>query len=269
MHLLRLTIYSVLFSLVAFSQTAITPARKTALFNGKNLNGWYPWIKGEGRTDTSKVFTVSKGIIHISGEKWGGIATNQEFKDYHLVVEWRWGTKTWGDREKRTRDSGILIHAVGEDGMASNGTWLESLESQIIEGGTGDVLFVAGKNKPTGSAKIRELGKEIYWDPSGTPTDNITKRLDWWGRSPNWKDELGFRGPDDVEKPVGEWNRQEIYADGDKLAYVLNGRLVNQAYNLSHRQGKIQIQSEGAEIFVRKVELQPLKSAPPIPAFRR
>jgi hypothetical protein len=153
--------------------------------------------------------------------------------------------------------------------MASNGTWLESLESQIIEGGTGDVLFVAGKNKPTGSAKIRELGKEIYWDPSGTPTDNITKRLDWWGRSPNWKDELGFRGPDDVEKPVGEWNRQEIYADGDKLAYVLNGRLVNQAYNLSHRQGKIQIQSEGAEIFVRKVELQPLKSAPPIPEFRR
>jgi hypothetical protein len=83
-------------------------------------------------------------------------------------------------------------------------------------------------------------------------------RLNWYGRDPEWKDVINFRGRNDVEKPAGEWNRQEIIADGDTLTNVVNGVTVNHATRSSHREGKIQIQSEGAEIFVRKVELQPL-----------
>jgi hypothetical protein len=176
-------------------------------------------------------------------------------------VEWRWGSKTWGNRENKSRDSGILIHGVGEDGAAS-GVWLESFESQVIEGGSGDMLMVAGKNRPTVTARVREQGRELYWDKNGTPVSGITRRIDWWGRSPEWKDEVGYRGPRDVENRTGEWNRQEIYADGDKLTFLINGKLVNQAYNLSHRSGKIQIQSEGAEIFIRKVELRPIEKVP-------
>jgi hypothetical protein len=262
---LRFALVLLFTNLLAFGQDPLSPARKIALFNGRDLNGWYTWVREDGLKDPSGVFTVANGMIRISGEKWGGIATEQPYRDYHLVVEWRWGSKTWAARESKARDSGILIHGVGPDGAVS-GVWLESIESQIIEGGSGDILFVAGKAKPTGSAKIRSLGKEIYWDPAGAPTDKITQRVDWWGRSPEWKDELGFRGPQDVEKPVGQWNRQEIYAEGDRISYVLNGKLVNQAYNLTHTAGKIQIQSEGAEIFVRKVQIQPLRSAPPIPS---
>jgi hypothetical protein len=73
---------------------------------------------------------------------------------------------------------------------------------------------------------------------------------------------LGFRGEKDVENRPGEWNRQEVYADGDKLTCVLNGTVVNHIYNLSHKAGKIQIQSEGAEIFIRKVELRPIEKVP-------
>jgi hypothetical protein len=262
--LIRILSLALAATSVALPQDATVPARKIQLFNGKDLEGWYAWLRENRYTDPKQVFTVRDGQIRISGEEWGGIATRRAFRDYHLTVEWRWGTRTWGDRENKARDSGILIHGVGEDGAAS-GVWLESIESQVIEGGSGDMLMVAGKNRPTVTAKIRENGREIYWDNNGTPVSNIIRRIDWWGRSPQWKDQIGFRGPQDVEKRTGEWNRQEIYADGDKLAFVLNGKLVNQAYDLTHRGGKIQIQSEGAEIFIRRVEIEPIGSAPPVP----
>ncbi len=259
MHL-RLLWLMLVAALAGYPQDVIAPERKVALFNGRNLDGWYTWLRTTRHADPQQVFSVRNGEIRISGEDFGGLTTRHSYRDYHLVVEWRWGSKTWGAREHKARDSGILVHGVGEDG-AAGGNWLESIESQIIEGGTGDILLVAGKNRPSLTATVREQGKETYWDRNGTPVSRDSGRIDWWGRSPDWKDELGFRGPKDVELPPGEWNRQEVYADGDKLAYVLNGKLVNQAYNLSHRSGKIEIQSEGAEIFIRKVEVKPIRGA--------
>lgn len=72
----------------------------------------------------------------------------------------------------------------------------------------------------------------------------------------------GFRGPNDVEHTTGAWNRQEVFADDQTITYVLNRKVVNHAYGLSSASGKIQIQSEGAEIFIRKVEIEPGRPAP-------
>lgn len=246
------------------AEDAIAPHKTIQLFNGKNLDGWYTWLRENRYQDPKQVFTVRDGQIRISGEEWGGIATRQAYRDYHLIVEWRWGTKTWGDRAKRARDSGIMIHATGEDG-AVGGIWLEAVESQIIEGGSGDILPVAGNGRPSLTATVRQLGRELYWDKNGTPVTRDSGRINWWGRSPEWKDELGFRGAKDVEKPLGKWNRQEVIAEGDKITCVLNGTVVNHAYGLSHRAGKLQIQSEGAEILIRKVELRPLTKSPQRP----
>lgn len=261
-------IYLILFlcSVPAFAQgpelaQAVQPKEAIELFNGRDLSGWYTWLRDHRYDDPNKVFSVVDGQLRISGEDWGGVTTKQSYRNYHLIVEWRWGGKTWGAREKKARDGGILIHAVGPDGDY-NKTWLESIESQIIEGGTGDVILVAGKGKPQLTVETRTLGKEVYWQSGGTPTTRDSGRFDWWGRSPDWRDEIGFRGPHDVEKPVGEWNRHEIIADGDKITYILNGTVVMHGYGASHRAGKIQIQSEGAEMFIRKVELRPIGSVP-------
>ncbi|MEN6534796.1 MAG: DUF1080 domain-containing protein [Bryobacteraceae bacterium] len=258
--LARLLLMLLAAAFVALPQNGIAPSHKQALFSGRNLDGWYTWLRDSHLTDPKGVFSVHNGVIRISGEEWGGLTTREAYRDYHLVVEWRWGTKTWGAREKRARDSGIMVHGVGEDG-AYSGTWLESIESQIIEGGSGDIILVPGKNRPTATATVRVEGRETYWDKSGAAVTRDSGRINWWGRSPAWKDELGFRGPNDVEKPTGQWNRQEIFANGDRLSYVVNGKLVNQVYNLSHRAGKIQIQSEGAEIFIRKVVIEPIRNA--------
>jgi hypothetical protein len=238
------------------------PAKKVTsrivLFNGRNLDGWYTWLRENRYEDPKNVFTVANRMIRISGEEWGGIATRDAYRDYHLIVEWKWGEKTWAPREDRARDSGILVHAVGEDG-AYGKTWLESVESQIIEGGTGDFILVGGKNKPRMTCDVRRDGRELYWQKGGEPVTRDSGRFNWWGRDPQWKDVKGFRGPKDVEKPVGEWNRQEVICFGDTITNILNGVVVNYGYNSDHTEGKIQIQSEGAEIFIRKVELRPVK----------
>lgn len=237
---------------------AIRPARTIKLFNGKNLDGWYVWVRGTNHEDPKKVFSVQSKMLRISGEEWGGIATRSEYRDYHLIVEWKWGGATWGNRKDRARDSGILVHAVGEDGAAS-GVWMESIESQIIEGGTGDFILVAGKNKPSMTAEVRRDAKgETYWQKGGEPMTRNSGRFNWYGRDPEWKDVINFRGRQDVEKPVGEWNRHEVIANGDAITNVLNGVVVNVGTKSSHTSGKIQIQSEGAEILIRKVELRPV-----------
>lgn len=252
------------FALWAQDSPAIKPTRTVKLFNGRNLDGWYTWTKDHKYEDPNKVFTVENGTIRISGQDWGGIATKQSYANYHLIVEWKWGGKTWGTRSDKTRDSGILVHGVGADG-AYGGIWLESIESQIIEGGTGDFILVGGKNKPRMTCDGRVEGRETIWDKvNGKPITKDSGRFNWWGRDPGWKDTLGFRGAKDVEKPVGQWNRQEVYCHGDKITNVVNGVVVNHGYGSSHTAGKIQIQSEGAEILIRRVELRPVRKTPAV-----
>ncbi len=243
-----------------------------ALFNGKDLTNFYTFLgapkKGEKpygkNNDPEKVFTVQDGTIRVSGKVYGCFVTEKEYENYHLVVEFKWGSQTWPPREKATRDSGILLHCVGADGAAS-GVWLESVECQMIEGGTGDFILVKGKNTPslTVEHEMRPTagGKrnEPYYKPGGEPKKFTGGRINWLHRDPQWKDVLGFRGAKDVEKPAGDWNRLECICDADKITNLLNGVAVNHGTQSSHTKGKILFQSEGAEVFFRRIELLPLK----------
>jgi hypothetical protein len=136
---------------------------------------------------------------------------------------------------------------------------MESQECQIIEGGCGDFIMVAGKNKPSLTCKIRREGRAMIFDPvNGKEETHNGGRYDWWGRDPKWKDVLGFRGEKDVEAPTGEWNRMEVVCDGDTITNIVNGYVVNIGTKSSHTEGKLQFQSEGAEIQFRKIEIRPL-----------
>ncbi len=228
-------------------------------FNGRDLTGFYVYTRDHGYTDPKNVFTVRDGQIHVSGEEFGALTTCGNFRDYHLIVEWRWGQKTWPPREKNTRDSGILLHCVGADGAAGNG-WMESIECQIIEGGCGDLLMVGGRNKPRLSCETRTgADGQPYYQKGGAVLTRDGGRFNWWGRDPAWKDTLGFRGKNDVEVPTGQWNRMEVVCDGDSITNILNGLVVNVGTKSSHVEGKLQFQSEGAEIVFRKIEIRPLR----------
>jgi hypothetical protein len=243
------------------------------LFNGSDLTNFYTWLVGDKRADPDKVFTVLPDVdgapaIRISGQKFGGITTDREYEAYRLVVEFKWGTTTWAPRADRARDSGVLVHCQGPDGGTRadlNGPWMRSIEAQIIEGGVGDFLLVPGF-EPDGTKRTPEMTAthsldrdgEFVYDPKGTPrVFRNGDRINWFGRDPDWVDRLGYRGAREVEKPAGEWNRLEVVVERDTITNILNGVVVNVGTAPSYTRGKIIIQSEGAEIFVRRVDLYP------------
>jgi Domain of Unknown Function (DUF1080) len=61
------------------------------------------------------------------------------------------------------------------------------------------------------------------------------------------------------EKPVGEWNVVEVECSGGGIKLWTNGKLINDISGCSTSSGAIGIQSEGGEIEVRKMFLEPLK----------
>ncbi len=245
-----------------FTQTAHTKTlKKKKLFNGRNLDGWYTFVQNRGRNiDPKKVFTVQDKMIRISGEEWGCITTNDEYENYRLVTEFKWGKETHKPRLNNARDSGILLHSQGEDG-SKGGVWMTSIECQIIEGGTGDFIVVGDgtdKFKITCSVASKKQGNSYIFKSEGQEVTVNRDRINWLQRDPNWQDVIGFRGGNDAEKPLGEWNTLECIAKGDEITIYLNGVLVNKAINVSPSKGRIQIQSEGAEIFFRRVDLMPI-----------
>ena len=124
--------------------------------------------------------------IRISGERWGGLVTREAYRDYRLVVEFRWGLATWGERKNAARDSGVLVHGQGPDGNTGadgNGAWMRSVEAQVIEGGVGDFILVAGfdaegrKLAPRMTARARkDRDGEPVFDPSGAEREFSDER---------------------------------------------------------------------------------------------
>ena len=231
------------------------------LFNGHNLDGWYTFLQDRGKdNDPKNVFQVVDGMIRISGEEWGCITTNAEYSDYKLVVEFKWGELTYEPRLDNARDCGLLLHSQGEDG-GKQGIWMHSIECQIIEGGTGDFIVVGDGTDDfqiTCNVMPEKQEGSFVFQLDGQPQTIKKDRINWFGRDPGWKDDLGFRGANDIEHPVGEWNTLECIAFEGEISIFLNGTLVNKATGVKPNKGRIQIQSESAEIFFRKVELTPL-----------
>src|SRR5262249_39066136 len=75
----------------------------------------------------------------------------------------------------------------------------------------------------------------------------------------------------DYEKPTGEWNTIELLTVGGTSVHVVNGKpnlvLRNTRRGVDGKEeplvrGKIQLQSEGAEVFYRNIAVRPLKKIP-------
>jgi hypothetical protein len=261
---------------LVFINATIACAQWQSLFSGKNLDGWdtyigptYDSVKNLFDTlkiaglnnDPDKVFTVAtvdgKPAIRISGQRFGGISTHNSYSNYHLKLEFKWGTKKWNPKKDKKRDSGLLYHAVGKHG-ADFGFWMRSQEFQIQEGDCGDYWGVAGGSFEVAAKKNKD----------GYIYDNASPKLLFNEKSPNGRWCIKLRN---AEKATGQWNTIEIYCIGDTAFHIVNGVVVmilNHSSQLDKgelttlSQGKIQIQSEGAEIFYRNIEIEMIKKFP-------
>ncbi len=219
------------------------PAHKPAivLFDGSDLKNFDTFLTGTGlNSDPGHVFQVENGVIHVSGKEFGYLIT--KYQNFYLRAEFKWGEGTYGSREGKARDSGILYNVQGEQKV-----WPRSIEFQIMEGGTGDFWMTDGAAL-TGKDGVRVTG------PAGK-----AMKIDRFGKGPS-ENVVGFRDPvGEVEKPHGEWNVLELVTEGKDIKQYVNGKLVNEGTDPSPVSGKILFQSEGAEVYFRDMRLYPLK----------
>jgi hypothetical protein len=245
-----------LASLLLLPGQAVVPEEVVKLFNGKDFTGLTTWLKESRTEDPKKVFQVTDGMLHFSGDGNGYVATDKEYRDYRLVVEFKWGEKTYG--AKYVRNSGILLHATGPDGAA--GAWPSSIECQLAQGCVGDFIVIKGKDAQLSITSEIELGtdKRPRWKKGGTPTVYSGRQFWWSKHEAGFKELIDTRGKDDVESPLGEWTKVEIECRGDRISVFVNGTQVNECYDVKPAAGRICLQTEGFEVWFRSFELHPL-----------
>ena len=268
-------LFFITFSLSTTAQDKSTtfPAQNwEILFNGENLEGWDTFVgrpydkpnqeKFGLNNDPLQVFSVvaidGAPALRISGVVFGGISTLKEYDNYHLQLQFKWGKEKHAPRLNAPRDSGLLYHGVGNHGDG-DGVWLRSQEFQIQEGDCGDYWGVAGAGMEVSTTKVND---SLYiYDPNGSVRKFSQNSS--YGRH--------VKKHPDAEKPSGEWNTLDLYCYNGKSAHVVNG-MVTMLLNNSNItidsntkpliKGKIQLQSEGAEIFYKNIKIESITEFP-------
>ena len=245
------------------------------LFNGKDLEGWEVYV-GPGKDhparglnhDPDGVFTVGEidgaPAMHITGQTIGAFTTKEEFDNFHFRVEFRWGERTWGGRKGLPKDSGIFYYGVGPHG-AGSGAWMKSVQANIMEEDYGSFWGVAGSivDIEVGDARsaYREDPKHLY--PVYAKGGRLTTR------GPSGGDAVR---PTPIPEPKpGSWNVAEVIAVNGTGIHLFNGQVTlvlrNARYSadgkfVAMKKGRIQLQSELAEIWYRKPEIRAIREFP-------
>ena len=209
------------------------------------------------------VFTVNEDgnepVLKISGEIYGCLITKEEYSNYHFSLKVRWGDKKWDPRKKLLKDSGILYHSTGQPGAEYWRTWMQSQEFQIMEGHMGDYWSQANS-----AIDIKAFIPEGMMNSVADENQPFI---------PFGKDgESGFcLHSANYEKGPGEWNTVELICYNGNSLHIVNGHVVMILRNsrsvvdgntIPMIEGKIQLQSEAAEVFYKDIKIQTLESLP-------
>jgi hypothetical protein len=271
---------------LALSDLPVPAGKPVALFDGRSLNGWQPWLGypdpgvtyksspgmaaiGTGR-DTSGDFAVRQvdgaPAIWIKGETWGSLVHRADLRDYHLRLEYKWGAKTWPPRETQPQNNGLLYHTHGTPGEVF-GTWRPSVEFEIMKGSTGMVVMVGTKARARTTVAFDPslIAPHLRFRVGGRAIDMINGTATW-----------NVEAATDAERPVGQWNTLDLYVLGDRAIHVVNGVPTAEVRGLAtiladgSRQplthGHVQLQSEGAETWFRNITVEPIRALPRIVA---
>lgn len=269
--------------LILFTGSSFQPKDDWTYLLDKNLSRWNIYqsfhhklgYKGEAPKDANgnlikpigyninqdNVFSTmqenGETVLHIDGDIYGCLFTKQEFGNYDLKLKIKWGTHKYEPRLNEPKDSGVLYHSQGECGVEYWRTWMLSQEFQVTEGGMGDYWTQASSRS---DVKAVKKGKDYFFDNSGTLTAFGT------GTGNGGFCHAGV----DAENKDG-WNDLELITYGDKSIRIVNGKVVmalsNSRYMLNGEakpleKGKIQIQSEAAEVFYKDIKIKPISGIP-------
>jgi hypothetical protein len=109
---------------------AITPAKKTELFDGKSLSGW-TFVSIDTNMSAASIWSVTNGVILCQGKPNGYARTLKTYRDYQLHVEWRW--------PNGPGNSGVFLYLNPPDKV-----WPLCFEAQLLAGNAGEVRLNGG-----------------------------------------------------------------------------------------------------------------------------
>lgn len=218
-----------LLASLLFAACATAPPAPLALFNGVDLAGWHADVPDKDKDPAvPESFAVRDGHLWSLGNPQGHLITDASFRDYRLVVEYRWPGKTG--------NCGVLVHASTPRRLF--GMFPQSIECQVLAGNAGD-FWCIGEDITVPDMEKRRGPKET-WGVDGDKHRRILNLTD------------------DSEKTPGEWNQMVIECRGREIDIWVNGDHVNHGFDCTADQGQIAIQAEGVPCEFRRVELGPL-----------
>jgi hypothetical protein len=245
-----LLIASVFFTLPALADEKAGPKDNqppegfTALFNGKDLEGWQGHIDMRERANVTgekldalkearnklaaETWTVKDGVIHHNpkvdgkGRKTGcNLQTKKDYGDFEFWVDWK---------IEKAGDSGIYLRGQPQVQIWDSDNLPKGLDADVGTGSGG--LW----NNPL---------------PKGTDPKSI-------GKTPLKR----------ADKPVGEWNTFKITMKGDRVTVKLNDELVVDNQSLANywekgkplpATGPLELQYHGDKLWFKNIYVKELK----------
>jgi hypothetical protein len=195
------------------------------LFNGKDLSGW---VNVNTADDT---WTVRDGLLVCRGLPIGVMRTEKQYENFVLHIEWR--------HMEAGGNSGVFAWS---EGSVPEGRRLpKGLEVQMLE-----LDWVnLHKDKDGNPAPIAYVHGELFGanglettpdNPRGSRSKSIENRC----------------------KGKGEWNVYDVVCVDGVVKLSVNGKFVNGVSRASLKKGYLCLESEGAEIHFRNIQIMEL-----------
>jgi len=214
--------------------------------------------------NVSNVFSMleenGQPVLKVSGEIYGCVFTKEAYENYHLKLKVKWGNKKWEPRKDKLLDAGVIYHSQGPAGADYWRAWMLGQELQIMEGHMGDYWSIANSAidvkafMAEGSMSAVASERQTFL-PLGAGTGNTGFCL----RSA------------DHETTSGGYTTIELICFDGKSLHVVNGHVVMILANSRYwdgktyqplTKGKVQLQSEAAEVYYKEVQIKKLTVLP-------
>ena len=228
-----------------------------SLFNGRNLDGWTVKIAGQDLNDNyHNTFRVENGLLKVSyqqydrfGDRFGSLFYHTKYSHYWIRAEYRFvGDLVAGAPSWAYRNSGLQLHSQAPESMRKDQQFPVCVEFDIKGGHflnrpTGDVCQT-GTHVKIGGAPLNQQCSTV---------GNVTIRDD------QWVSVLAeVQGATRVRQAV---NAALVVEYTDLTLDEANpdaGRLLAAGADKALSSGYVSIQSNGAPIEFRRIEVLPL-----------
>jgi hypothetical protein len=248
-------ILSLAFVIAAMSGCSAPSENWQPLFNGENLNGWTPKIKGYPIGENyGNTFSVEDGLLKVSyteydsfNNRFGHLFYDDIFSNYRLRLEYRFvGEQCPGGEGWAWRNSGVMVHGQDPTTMDLDQNFPVSIEVQLL-GGDGD------NERPTGN--LCTPGTNVVMDGELTNRHCTNSNSDTYHGDQWVQAEIEVQGDNIIRHIINadtvlSYSNPQLDPD-DKFAQ----KILDKSGPIMLEAGTISLQSESHPIEFRSIEI--------------